>query len=119
MLERYNLLRKEFLSIAEPLIDSNVLDELKLKFAHDIDSKRKLSKVTDLQMLIRLLEKRNIISYDKIEQLQYISKFIGDSNLENSLTDYENWLKTVPLLHLYNMYQSDEGECFFMIFMCS
>lgn len=109
MLERYNLLRQEFLSIAEPFIDSNVLNELKLNFAHNIDSKRKLSKVTDLQMLIKLLEKRNIISYDKIEPLQYISnKFVGDSNLADSLTDYENWLRTEPQLHFYNMYQSDE-----------
>ncbi|CAL1675995.1 unnamed protein product [Lasius platythorax] len=109
MLDRYSLLRQEFLSIAEPFIDSNVLDELKQNYAHNIDSKRKLSKVTDLQMLIRLLEKRDIISYDKIEPLRYIAKrFIGDSNLESSLHDYENWLGTVPLLHLYNMYQSDE-----------
>ncbi|XP_029170874.1 fas-associated death domain protein [Nylanderia fulva] len=111
MLEKYRLLRQEFFKIAEPFIDSDILEKLKLHFARNIDSKRKLSKVTDLQILIRLLEKRNIISYDKIEPLRYISKrFIGDSSLENSLIDYENWLKTVPLLHVYNMYQNDEAS---------
>lgn len=109
MLEKYSALRQEFLSKAEPFIDSKALDELKLNYTHDIDSKRKLSKVTDLQTLIRLLEKRDMVNYDKIEPLRYISKtFVGDPNLESRLHDYENWLGTMPLLYLYNMYQSDE-----------
>lgn len=78
---------------------------------HDIDSRRKLSKVADLQTLIKLLEKRDIVSYDQIEPLRYISKtFIADPNLESKLQDYENWVKTMPQLHLCNMYQSDEGK---------
>ncbi|KAL6439989.1 hypothetical protein ACFW04_002975 [Cataglyphis niger] len=109
MIEKYSALRQEFLSQAEPFIDSKALDELKFNYMHNIDSKRKLSKVTDLQTLIRLLEKRDIVSYDKIEPLRYITKtFVGDLNLENKLHDYENWLKTMPTLHLCNMYQSDE-----------
>ncbi|XP_050446654.1 fas-associated death domain protein isoform X1 [Cataglyphis hispanica] len=109
MIEKYSALRQEFLSQAEPFIDSKALDELKLNYMHNIDSKRKLSKVTDLQTLIRLLEKRDIVSCDKIEPLRYITKtFVGDLNLENKLHDYENWLKTMPTLHLCNMYQSDE-----------
>ncbi|XP_070151487.1 fas-associated death domain protein isoform X1 [Polyergus mexicanus] len=109
MLEKYRVLRQEFLKQAVPFIDSKALDELKLNYMHDIDSKRKLSKVTDLQTLIRLLEKRDIVSYDKIEPLQYISKtFVGDPNLETRLHDYENWLRTMPTLHLCNMYQNDE-----------
>ncbi|XP_070151489.1 fas-associated death domain protein isoform X2 [Polyergus mexicanus] len=111
MLEKYRVLRQEFLKQAVPFIDSKALDELKLNYMHDIDSKRKLSKVTDLQTLIRLLEKRDIVSYDKIEPLQYISKtFVGDPNLETRLHDYENWLRTMPTLHLCNMYQNDEGR---------
>lgn len=112
MLEKYNVLRQEFLSKAELFIDSKLLDELKLYYMRNIDSKRKLSKVADLQTLIRLLEKRNIVSYDQIEPLRYISKrFITDPSLESKLQDYENWVKTMPQLHLYNMYQSDEGKC--------
>ncbi|XP_072753538.1 fas-associated death domain protein isoform X1 [Anoplolepis gracilipes] len=109
MLEKYSIVRQEFLSKAEASIDSKALEELKLNYTYDINSKRKLSKVTDLQTLIKLLEKRDIVSYDKIEPLRYISKtFVHDPNLESTLHDYENWLETVPLLHLCNMYQSDE-----------
>lgn len=119
MLEKYNILRQEFLSKAELFIDSGTLDELKFYYMNNIESKRKLSKVTDLQTLIRLLEKRDIVSYDQIEPLRYISKkFVVDPNLESKLQDYENWVKSMPQLYLCNMYQSDEGECFF-IFMDS
>lgn len=115
MLEKYNILRQEFLSKAELVIDSGTLDELKLNYMNNIESKRKLSKVTDLQTLIRLLEKRGIVSYDQIEPLRYISKkFVVDPNLESKLQDYENWVKSMPQLYLCNMYQSDEGECFFI-----
>lgn len=117
MLEKYNLLRQEFLSKAELFIDSGTLDELKLYYMHNIDSKRKLSNVTDLQTLIRLLEKRDIVSYDQIEPMRYISKrFVTDPNLEIKLQDYENWVKTTPQLHLCNMYQSDEGKYF--LYLC-
>ncbi|GAB1868055.1 Death domain-containing protein [Camponotus japonicus] len=109
MLEKYNILRQEFLSKAELVIDSGTLDELKLNYMNNIESKRKLSKVTDLQTLIRLLEKRGIVSYDQIEPLRYISKkFVVDPNLESKLQDYENWVKSMPQLYLCNMYQSDE-----------
>ncbi|EFN73766.1 hypothetical protein EAG_02551 [Camponotus floridanus] len=109
MLEKYDILRQEFLSKAELFINSGTLDELKLYYKHKIESKRKLSKVTDLQTLIRLLEKRGIVSYDQIEPLRYISKkFVADPNLESKLQDYENFVKNMPQLYLCNMYQSDE-----------
>ncbi|XP_039308716.1 fas-associated death domain protein isoform X3 [Solenopsis invicta] len=111
MLEKYSLLRQDFLNIAEPFIDSNVLDQLKRNYAHEIDSKRKLSQIKDLKTFIRLLEKRNIVSYSNIEPLWYISKtYIHKPDLDNKLQDYENWLKnlTMPLLSLYDIYQKDE-----------
>ncbi|XP_024886802.1 fas-associated death domain protein [Temnothorax curvispinosus] len=108
MLERYKLLRQDFLSVAEPLIDSDALDQLKCNYAFEIDSKRKLSMVKDLKMFIRLLEKRNIMSYSDIEPFRYISKrYIHKPDLESKLEDYDSWLKTVPLLPSYK-YQSDE-----------
>lgn len=111
MLERYELLRRDFLSIGEFHVNSDTLEKLKCYYTHKIDSKRKLSEVKDLKTLIRLLEKRDVISYDNIKELQNISKtFIGESNLENKLLDYENWLKNILLLPLCIMYQSDEGE---------
>lgn len=108
MYEKYRSLRQDFLGIAESFVDSDVLDQLKHNYAHDIDSKRKLSKVKDLKTLMRLLEKRDIISYDNIEQLWYISKtYIDKPELECKLLEYENWLQTAPPLPAYNMYQSD------------
>lgn len=113
MLEQYHLLRQDFLSIAEPFIDCDILDQLKANYAHKIDSKRKLSNVKDLKTFIRLLEKRDVISYKNIKELQCISKlFIGKSDLESKLLDYENWLQTAPVLHLYDMYQWNESEYF-------
>ncbi|XP_012229436.1 fas-associated death domain protein [Linepithema humile] len=109
MCEQYSLLRQDFLSIAEPFIDCGILDQLKQNYAHEIDSRRKLSSVKDLKTFIRLLEKRDIISYKNIKELQSISKlFIRKSALESKLLDYENWLKTVPTSHLCDMYQHNE-----------
>ncbi|XP_011642269.1 fas-associated death domain protein [Pogonomyrmex barbatus] len=109
MLEKYSLLRQDFLRIAEPFINDNVLDELKLNYAHEIDSKRKLSQIKDLKMFIRLLEKRDLISYSNIEPLWYISKkYICLPDLESKLFDYENWLSATPLLPSCYMYQRNE-----------
>lgn len=111
MLERYTLLREDFLSIAESLIDSDILDQLKCNYAYEINSKRKLSRIKDLKTFIRLLEKRDIMSYSNIEPLRYITKkYIHKPDLENKLKDYESWLNTIPLL--CNIYQSDESEYF-------
>lgn len=111
MLESYSLLRQDFLSIAEPLVDRDALDQLKRNYAFEIDSKRKLSQIKDLGGFIRLLEKRDIMSYRNIEPLWYISKkYIHKPDLESKLEDYESWLKTVPLVSTYDMYQSDKSE---------
>lgn len=113
MLDRYNLLRQTFLSIAEPIIDSEILDQLKRNYAYEINSKRKLSQVKNLKMFIRLLEKRNIMSYSDIEPLWYITKkYVHKPELQSKLEDYKSWLNTVPLSSLCNKYQSDKSECF-------
>lgn len=118
MIEQYNLFRQDFLSIAEPFIDCDILDTLKANYAHDIDSRRKLSSVKDLKTFIRLLEKRNIISYKNIKELQCISNlFIGNADLESKLLDYENWLKTASISHLCDMYQSNESEYYLDYYM--
>ncbi|XP_011698650.1 PREDICTED: fas-associated death domain protein [Wasmannia auropunctata] len=109
MLEKYNLLRQDFLSIAEPFIDSDILDQLKRNYAYEIESIRKLSQVKDLKTFIRLLEKRDIMSCSNIEPLWYISKkYIHKPDLETKLQDYERWLETVPPSSLCNKYRSDE-----------
>ncbi|EFN83756.1 fas-associated death domain protein [Harpegnathos saltator] len=108
MLERYKSLRQDFLNVVEPAIDSNILNQLKHNYAHEIDSRRKLSKAKDFKTFIRLLEKRDIISCDNIEQLWFITKFIGKPELEDKLLKYENWVqKMAPPFPFYNMYQSD------------
>ncbi|XP_011862808.1 PREDICTED: fas-associated death domain protein [Vollenhovia emeryi] len=107
MLERYNQLRQDFLGVAGPLVDSDILDQLKLNYTHDIDSRRKLSRIKDLGAFIRLLEKRNIVSYSDIEPLWFIAKkYIHRPDLDSKLEDYESWLKTAPLL--CDAYRSDE-----------
>ncbi|XP_032686430.1 fas-associated death domain protein [Odontomachus brunneus] len=109
MLERYKSLRQDFLSVAEPSVDSNILNQLKCNYAHEIDSKRKLSKAKDFETFIRLLEKRDIISCNNIEQLYFISRYIGKPELKDKLLEYENWkMQTAPPFPYYNMYQSDD-----------
>lgn len=116
MFEKYTLLCQDFLSIAEPFIDSDILNQLKCNYVHEIDSKRKLSQIKDLKMFMRLLEKRDIMSYSNVEPLWYISKkYIHKPDLESKLQDYESWLKAVSPLSLCNIYQS-EGNCFFNYF---
>lgn len=110
MLDRYKSLRQDFLSVVEPSVDSNILNQLKRNYAHEIDSRRKLSKAKDLGTFIRLLEKRNIISCDNIEHLWFISRYIGKPELEDKFLEYENWLQTEPPFPFYNMYQSDNSE---------
>lgn len=118
MLKRYKSLRQDLLSIAESVVDSNILSQLKRNYAHEINSRRKLSQVKDLGMFIKLLEKRDIISCDDIKHLWFISKYIGKPELEDKLLEYENWLQTTPPFPFYNMYQSDNSEyylqCFFL-----
>lgn len=109
MLEKYSLLRQDFFNLAEHCISNDVLNQLKCKYTHDIRSKRKLSRAKDLKTFVRLLEKRDIVSYKNIEQLRFISTFVGDPDLEHKLLDYENWLETTQLPQFCNMYQSDEG----------
>ncbi|XP_018367753.1 PREDICTED: fas-associated death domain protein [Trachymyrmex cornetzi] len=108
MFEKYTLLCQDFLSTAEPFIDSNILNQLKCNYVHEIDSKRKLSQTKDLKMFIRLLEKRDIMSYSNIQPLWYISKrYIHKPDLESKLQDYESWLEAVSPLSLCNIYQSE------------
>lgn len=110
MFEKYKSFRQDFLSAAESSVDSNTLNQLKCNYAHQIESRRKLSVAKDLRTFIRLLEKRDIISYDNIEQLRFISKYIGKSELEDKLLEYENWLQTAPPFPFYKMYQSDNSN---------
>ncbi|KAL0117706.1 hypothetical protein PUN28_008840 [Cardiocondyla obscurior] len=106
MLKKYNLLCQDFFNIAEPIIDKDILEQLKCNYSYEIDSKRKLSQIKDLKMFIRLLEKRDIMSCDNIAPLWYISKkYVHNSNLTSRLEDYENWLKTTP--SLCNAYKNE------------
>lgn len=114
-MERYSLLRQDFLSIAESLVDHNVLDELKKHYERDIDSNRKLSRTNDLGTLVKLLEKRDVVSYDNIEQLLHISRtYVNSPDLENKLLEYKSWLLITP--PFCNMYQSDYGEYLLLYF---
>ncbi|XP_014467523.1 PREDICTED: uncharacterized protein LOC106740719 [Dinoponera quadriceps] len=107
MLERYKSLRRDFLQVAESSVNSDILNQLKRNYAHDVDSRRKLSRVKDLGSFIRLLEKRDVVSCDNIEQLHFILKYIGKLEFKDKLLEYENWLKSAPSFPFYKMYQSD------------
>ncbi|XP_054014108.1 fas-associated death domain protein [Hylaeus anthracinus] len=107
---KYSCLREEFLSITQSNIDDRALKVLKEYYADYIHSKRKLGLVNDLRTLLKILEKRDVLSYSKIEPLDYISKnFLNDPLVQKKIEDYKFYLQNTQYLSFCDMYQ-DENE---------
>ncbi|CAK9802127.1 Fas-associated death domain protein [Anthophora quadrimaculata] len=99
-------IRSEFLSVARVCIDESILSVLKKHYEHYIDSNRKLSQIKDIIALLKVLEKRDVLSCNNIEPLVYISNnFLNDPLIQKKLNDYKIYLQNKPYTPLYNMYQ--------------
>ncbi|CAK9832403.1 Fas-associated death domain protein [Anthophora retusa] len=112
MENEFNCIRSEFLSVARICIDESILSVLKKYYEQYIDSNRKLSQIKDIVALLKVLEKRDVLSCNNIEPLLYISNnFLNNPIIQKKLNDYKIYLQNKPYTPLYNMYQdSDDSE---------
>ncbi|XP_043259738.1 fas-associated death domain protein [Colletes gigas] len=102
----YSCLRDKFLCATQSYIDDKILNELKKYYEHCINSKRKLSQISNLRALLKILEKRDALSYSNVEPLVYISNhFLNDPLLQTKIEDYKFRLQNSYYPLLCNMYQ--------------
>lgn len=103
---RYNYLREEFLSAAQFHITEGILEVLKEYYKQYINSNRKLSQIKDLRTLLKVLEKRDCLSYINVEPLYYISNnFLNDFQMGKKIEDYKFHVQKVQIVPFINMYQ--------------
>ncbi|XP_076753506.1 fas-associated death domain protein [Xylocopa sonorina] len=102
----YLSLCEEFLFVVQHHLDQSTLNSLKEYYAPCINSNRKLSQIKDIRALLKVLEKRDALSYDNIEPLLYISNnFLNHCEIQSKLNDYLNYLKNIQYPTSYNMYR--------------
>ncbi|OAD62898.1 Death domain-containing adapter protein BG4, partial [Eufriesea mexicana] len=109
---KYTCLKEEFLLVTQYHINENILSALKEYYAKYINSNRKLSQIKDLRTLLKILEKRDVLSYNNVDPLLYISiHFLNDLQIESKLRDYKLYLQKIQYPLSYNMYQeSNENK---------
>lgn len=114
---KYNCLYKEFLSVADSRVNERTLQVLKEYYTPQIDSNRKLSQIKDIRTLLKVLEKRDHLSYSNVEPLFYISSnFLNDFKIESKIRDYKYHLRNMQTFPLVNMYKSIDGN-FLLIYL--
>lgn len=101
----YSSLRTRYLCLVEGRIDDTILSNLKTNYSHVIKSNRMLDYIRNLGDLIRVLEKRDFLRFDRIKPLYDIQEqFVKDDNINEILRQYSAKLKTLPQPELINMY---------------
>ena len=110
MEQMYICLREELLSAAEYHINKNTLNTLKEYYMQYIDSNRKLSQIKDLTTLVKILEKRDILSCYNVKPLLHILNYFSNESLQSKIKDYNIYVKNIPYSLSCNMYQETNGE---------
>ncbi|XP_034942499.1 fas-associated death domain protein [Chelonus insularis] len=104
--EKYNQLKQKFIEIASLHINAANLQNLKQFYDSVINSKRASDNIKDLLDLIKILEKRLELSYNKIEAFKYIaSTFVKDPVLDVAIKEYELQLENQRKLPPLNVYK--------------
>nr|XP_033331695.1 fas-associated death domain protein [Megalopta genalis] len=107
---KYHHLCAEFVSVAQLHVDDKIFDAIKDYYKTYINSKRKLSQIKDLNALMKILEKRDTLSYDNIEPLVDISNnFLKESHIHTLIKDYKSYLENTEYSKFCGMYK-DENE---------
>ncbi|CAD1473863.1 unnamed protein product [Heterotrigona itama] len=101
----YICLREEFLSAAQYHINKNTLNTFKEYYMQYIDSNRKLSQIKDLTTLVKILEKRDILSCYNVKPLLHISNYFSNESLQSKIKDYNIYVKNISYSLFCNMYQ--------------
>ena len=112
----YICLREEFLLVAQCHINKNTLNTLKEYYIQYIDSNRKLSQIKDLMTLVKILEKRDILSCYNVKPLLHISSYFSNESLQSKIKDYNIYVKSIPCFLSCNMYQETNGESIYYFF---
>lgn len=130
-LDNYKNFLGKFVELAAPFINKENFNELKYKYESEINSKSTFEQIDSLGSLIKYLEKRTVIQYDKIGVLQNIqNQFVKQESTENLISEYQLWLEknSSQIENLYksgkpielqsnNLYKSvstsDSKECLF------
>lgn len=106
---KYICLRDEVLSVAQFHITESILKMLKEYYAQIINSNRKLSQIKDIRTLLKVLEKRDCLSYNNIEPLSHISNnFLNDIQIQTKVKDYKLHIQNMQTAPLINMYQNTD-----------
>ncbi|XP_057337436.1 fas-associated death domain protein isoform X2 [Microplitis mediator] len=102
----YSHLKQKFLDISSLHITCTNLDTIKLSYNRDIYSKRATDDIKDLAGLLKILENRSVLSYNKIEPLKEIATtYVKDPVLDKIIKDYEDQLHSHQTLPLFNVYK--------------
>ncbi|XP_074103506.1 fas-associated death domain protein isoform X3 [Cotesia typhae] len=110
---RYTHLKQKFLEIASLHVNSTNLENIKLFYDRDINSKRITDEIKNLADLLKILENRSVLSYNKINVLKEIAEtYIKDVVLNQIIKDYEAGLQLHQTLPLFNIYKYRSGEYF-------
>ncbi|XP_044590147.1 uncharacterized protein LOC123268797 isoform X3 [Cotesia glomerata] len=103
---RYSHLKQKFLEIASLHVNSTNLENIKLFYDRDINSKRVTDEIKNLADLLKILENRSVLSYNKINVLKEIAEtYIKDVVLNQVIKDYEAQHQLHQTLPLFNIYK--------------
>ncbi|XP_008551422.1 fas-associated death domain protein isoform X6 [Microplitis demolitor] len=103
---KYSHLKEKFLDISNLHITCTNLDTIKLSYNRDIYSKRVADDIKDLVGLLKVLENRSVLSYNKIKPLKEIATtYVKDPVLDKIIKDYEDQLHSYQTLPLFNVYK--------------
>ncbi|KAK1126835.1 hypothetical protein K0M31_004458 [Melipona bicolor] len=105
MEQMYICLREEFLSVAQYRINKSTLNTLKEYYMQYIDSNRKLSQIKDLTTLVKILEKRDVLSCYNVKPFLHISSYFSNESLQTKIKNYNIYVKSIPYFLSCNMYQ--------------
>ncbi|XP_046466226.1 fas-associated death domain protein isoform X2 [Neodiprion pinetum] len=105
--EQYIALRKEFLSEAKLYLTRSDVIALKIRHQQAINSVRTYESIENIEQLVRVLEKRGVIRYDKIQLLKNIAQnFPHHSVINTKFNKYMAWLENyTPYPPETNLYQ--------------
>ncbi|XP_015519912.2 uncharacterized protein LOC107224395 isoform X1 [Neodiprion lecontei] len=112
--EQYIALRKEFLSEAKLYLTRSDVIALKIRHQQAINSVRTYESIENIEQLVRVLEKRGVIRYDKIQLLKNIAQnFPHHSMINTKFNKYMAWLENyTPYPPETNLYKCLNGECY-------
>lgn len=90
--ERYLILRDKFTNVS---CSDTKLTILKKHYRILIDSDRRYDRIRNLSHLIRILEKRDVVSPDNIHCMRHIADVLENQDIIESINSFNNPVQTV------------------------